>query len=128
MTNKPLTKEELDRVNEIVSNTVADIYLKIADEKPITEDEAGMLSLSAANGMFLNIVSEVMEESKESLKDPVRKRTVEHVLSTVAKKFQARRLHLTMLILSKLSEEDKQSTVDRLNTQAAPKKKIVIKE
>lgn len=129
MNNKPLTKEELDRVNEVVANTVAQIYLKIADAEPITEDEAALLTISAANGMFQNVIMEVVDESEQSLKDPVRRKTVEHMLGQLSKKFQARRLLLTLSLLNKFSEEQKQKVVDSLNGGTAPaKKKIIIKD
>lgn len=129
MSNKPLTKEELDRVNEVVGNTVAQIYLKIADAEPITEDEAALLTISAANGMFQNVIMEVVDESEQSLKDPVRRKTVEHMLGQLSKKFQARRLLLTLSLLNKFSEDQKQKAVDSLNGGTAPaKKKIIIKD
>lgn len=129
MSNKPLTKEELDRVNEVVANTVAQIYLKIADAEPITEDEAALLTISAANGMFQNVIMEVVDESEQSLKDPVRRKTVEHMLGQLSKKFQARRLLLTLSLLNKFSEDQKQKVVDSLNGGTAPaKKKIIIKD
>lgn len=129
MNNKPLTKEELDRVNEVVANTVAQIYLKIADAEPITEDEAALLTISAANGMFQNVIMEVVDESEQSLKDPVRRKTVEHMLGQLSKKFQARRLLLTLSLLNKFSEDQKQKVVDSLNGGTAPaKKKIIIKD
>lgn len=129
MSNKPLTKEELDRVNEVVGNTVAQIYLKIADAEPITEDEAALLTISAANGMFQNVIMEVVDESEQSLKDPVRRKTVEHMLGQLSKKFQARRLLLTLSLLNKFSEDQKQKVVDSLNGGTAPaKKKIIIKD
>lgn len=129
MSNKPLTKEELDRVNEVVGNTVAQIYLKIADAEPITEDEAALLTISAANGMFQNVIMEVVDDSEQSLKDPVRRKTVEHMLGQLSKKFQARRLLLTLSLLNKFSEDQKQKVVDSLNGGTAPaKKKIIIKD
>lgn len=129
MSNKPLTKEELDRVNEVVANTVAQIYLKIADAEPITEDEAALLTISAANGMFQNVIMEVLDDSEQSLKDPVRRKTVEHMLGQLSKKFQARRLLLTLSLLNKFSEDQKQKVVDSLNGGTAPaKKKIIIKD